>query len=65
MTGTPRLIERNAPWDFAGINSNGTAKPFDTSALAAGSHTVTAAVDLPNATTEGDQRGVFSSGPDV
>src|SRR5918996_509132 len=52
MTGSPRLIEKNAPWDFAGTASNGTAKPFDTSALSPGSHIVTAAIDLSNSTTE-------------
>jgi large repetitive protein len=61
MTGTPRLIEKNAPWDFAGGNSNGTAKPFDTSTLAQGSHTVTAVLDLSNSTTEVIS-GTFSVG---
>jgi glucose/arabinose dehydrogenase/N-acetylneuraminic acid mutarotase len=52
MTGSPRLIEKNAPWDFAGTDSNGAAKPFNTSALSPGSHIVTAAIDLSNSTTE-------------
>jgi large repetitive protein len=61
MTGTPRLVEKNAPWDFAGTATNGTAKPFDVSALAPGSHTVTAAMDLSNSTTEVIS-GTFSIG---
>ncbi|MGH3452392.1 MAG: hypothetical protein ACRDQW_17150, partial [Haloechinothrix sp.] len=61
MTGSPRLIEKNAPWDFAGTASNGTAKPFDTSALSPGSHIVTAAIELSNSTTEVIS-GTFSVG---
>lgn len=44
-TGTPRLTEKAAPWDFAGTASSGTANPFNASTLAAGTHTITAAVD--------------------
>lgn len=52
MSGTPRTTERNPPWDLAGGNSDGTARPFDTTGLADGSHTVTAAVSLSAGGTE-------------
>ena len=47
MAGTPRKVEGNAPWDFAGSATDGSALPFDASRLAPGAHTVTAAIDLP------------------
>jgi hypothetical protein len=52
MTGTPRSVERNAPWDFAGGNKDGTAKPFDTTTIPDGSHTITAAIDLSDGRKE-------------
>jgi hypothetical protein len=45
MTGTPRQLERNGPYDFAGGSVN-TANPFNTATLVNGTHTITAAVDL-------------------
>jgi hypothetical protein len=46
MAGPPRLTDAVAPFDLAGTNKNGTARPFDFGQLANGTHTVTAAVDL-------------------
>src|SRR5207237_10720035 len=45
MSGTPRQTEGAAPWDFAGTATNGTANPTNTTTIANGSHTITAAVD--------------------
>jgi N-acetylneuraminic acid mutarotase len=50
MTGAPRRTETTAPYDFAG-GSASTATAFDTATLANGTHTITAAVDLANATS--------------
>jgi hypothetical protein len=50
-TGTPRGTENNPPYDFAG-GTVSTASPFNTTAIADGAHTITAAVDLTNGTTE-------------
>lgn len=44
-TGSPRQIERNAPYDFAGGTST-EAFPFPTSSLPDGPHEITAAIDL-------------------
>jgi N-acetylneuraminic acid mutarotase/glucose/arabinose dehydrogenase len=52
MAGTPRLIEKGAPYDFAGTNADMTAKPFDTKKIADGSHTITAAVDRKTGGTQ-------------
>jgi hypothetical protein len=46
MSAAPRQVEYNAPFDFAGTASNGSAQPFDTGKLSAGTHRVTAAVIL-------------------
>jgi hypothetical protein len=51
-TGTPRKSEGSAPWDFAGTSANGTAIPFDTTTIADGPHSITAAVDLTAGGTE-------------
>lgn len=45
MTGTPRLTENGAPYDFAGTASDGTAKPFNTKTVSEAQHTITAAID--------------------
>jgi hypothetical protein len=45
MFGTPRRVEKSAPYDFAG-GSVSTANPFDTLTVSDGSHTLTAAVEL-------------------
>ena len=52
MTGTPYRIETGAPHDFTGTATDGKAKPFATSGLANGSHTISAAVDLTAGGTE-------------
>lgn len=43
-TGTPTKRERGAPFDLAGSNQDGTAKPYDTTHLSDGPHTMTAAI---------------------
>src|SRR5438552_2215922 len=45
MSGTPRQTEGAAPCDCAGTATNGTANPTNTTTIANGSHTITAAVD--------------------
>ncbi|HEX2027084.1 MAG TPA: fibronectin type III domain-containing protein [Nitriliruptorales bacterium] len=44
MSTTPYQVEKAAPFDLAGTASDGTALAYDTTALADGSHTVTAKV---------------------
>jgi hypothetical protein len=44
-TRSPRKVEKNAPWDFAGSAEDRSALPFDASTLSAGTHTITAAID--------------------
>jgi acid phosphatase type 7 len=51
MTGTPRKVESNAPYDFAG-GTVSTANPFKTATVSDGSHTITAAVVLTAGGTE-------------
>ena len=52
-TKTPIMTEGKAPWDFAGTETNvAFAKPYDSSQLADGVHTITAAVLFTNGTTE-------------
>jgi hypothetical protein len=51
MSGAPRQTESNPPYDFAG-GSVSTASPFRTTTVGDGSHTITAAVDLPDGTTQ-------------
>ena len=51
-SGTPRKTEKNAPWDFAGSAPDGSALPFDTTSLADGVHTITAAVTLSTGGSE-------------
>jgi Purple acid Phosphatase, N-terminal domain/Calcineurin-like phosphoesterase len=46
MIGLPRQVENSPPWDFAGGTSGGSAKPFDTTSLPDGTHTITVALDL-------------------
>ncbi|MGH3004342.1 MAG: Kelch repeat-containing protein [Gaiellaceae bacterium] len=52
MAGTPRLIEKLAPFDFAGTASDDTAKPFDTKKISEGSHTITAAIERSGSAEE-------------
>jgi len=51
MTGPPRQVENNAPYDFAG-GTVSTAKSFNTKSVADGPHTITAAIELTNGTTD-------------
>jgi hypothetical protein len=51
MSGTPRSVERTAPYDFAG-GTVSTANPFNTAGVSDGSHTITAAVELSGGGTE-------------
>ncbi|MGH7357551.1 MAG: purple acid phosphatase family protein, partial [Candidatus Rokuibacteriota bacterium] len=46
MTGSPDKVELFPPWDLAGTAANGVALPFDSTMLAEGLHTLTAAIDL-------------------
>jgi hypothetical protein len=50
-TGTPRRTENNAPYDFAGGTTT-VAASFDTTTIADGPHTITAAIDFLNGTTQ-------------
>jgi hypothetical protein len=45
MLKSPRQIDNNAPYDFAG-GSVSTANPFNTASVANATHTITAAIDL-------------------
>ena len=51
MTGSPRQVENNPPYDFAGGTAS-KADPFKTTALSDGQHTITAAIDLANGGTQ-------------
>lgn len=46
LAGLPRLVERAAPFDLAGTDEDGAARPFDTRALSEGEHTLTAVAEL-------------------
>jgi hypothetical protein len=50
MSGRPVRTERFKPYDLGGTKHDRrrTAKPFDTSRLSVGAHTLTAAIDLRN-----------------
>ncbi|MGH8982660.1 MAG: BACON domain-containing protein, partial [Acidimicrobiia bacterium] len=50
-SGRPAQREANPPWDFAG-GSVTAAKPFDTTDLADGTHTITAELELEGGGTE-------------
>ncbi len=52
VAGTPSRIDRAAPYDLAGTAADGRAIPFDTTKLANGRHTITAAIDLADGSTE-------------
>jgi hypothetical protein len=49
-TGTPGHVEGSAPLDFAGTASDGKAKPWDTTTVAAGEHSITVVVQTPSDT---------------
>ncbi|HEX2027141.1 MAG TPA: hypothetical protein VHF25_04000 [Nitriliruptorales bacterium] len=42
----PYQVEEHAPFDLAGTDVDGRARPFDTSTLAEGEHTITAVIHL-------------------
>lgn len=46
FTKKARKTESNAPFDFAGTATNGSALPFSTGSLSSGAHTISAVVDL-------------------
>jgi hypothetical protein len=52
MSGTPRKVEKTAPWDFVGSAPDDSALPFDTTRVADGVHVITAAVTLAAGGTE-------------
>jgi mannan endo-1,4-beta-mannosidase len=51
MTGTPTHIEGSAPIDFVGTDPAGKGKPWNASAAAGGTHTITAKVETKSGTT--------------
>ena len=51
MIGAETHVEGSAPIDFVGTDSAGKAKPWDTSKVAAGPHSITAKVVTSDATT--------------
>lgn len=46
MNGSPIQTEKKAAYDFAGTSSNGLAKPYDTTVLTDGAHTITVLIAL-------------------
>lgn len=50
-SGTPRQVEKAAPYDFSG-GTVSAAKPFDTTGISEGKHTITAEVTLSGGATE-------------
>jgi hypothetical protein len=51
MSGTATHVEGSAPLDFVGTDTAGNAKPWDTTKVAAGTHTITSLVVTSSATT--------------
>ena len=51
MTGTETHVESSAPLDFVGTATNGTAKPWNTTTVADGTHTLTVKVVTSSGTT--------------
>jgi hypothetical protein len=54
----PLATDKGAPFDFAGTAADGTARAYDTSKLADGSHTIRAVLTWSNGTTS-TRRGHF------
>ena len=52
MSGSPRKTESGWPHDFNGTAGDKTANAFDTTTIADGQHTITAAITLTDGTTE-------------
>jgi hypothetical protein len=63
MSGTPRKTESNGPFDFAGTATNGSANPFNTKTVSNGTHSITAAIDLLDGTTQVVRRSFVVSNP--
>ena len=51
MSGAATHVEGSAPIDFAGTASDGKAKPWDTTAVASGPHSITVALVTSSGTT--------------
>jgi hypothetical protein len=49
LRGTPRHSATRPPFDFVGTSAGGRARPFDTTRLSAGKHTIIAVVRRPSA----------------
>lgn len=58
-TGAPKYTEYSSPFDFAGTNSDGTARAFSTTGLSKGLHTITAQVTLSDGTVLPYVTGTF------
>jgi hypothetical protein len=58
-SGTPRMTENVAPFDFAGTATDGTAMPLNTAALPKGTHTVSAQAVLSDGTVLPVRVGTF------
>jgi hypothetical protein len=58
LQGSPIQIERITPYDFTGTASNGTAKPFQTTQVPDGTHSISALVMYTDGTSE-TLTGVF------
>jgi glucose/arabinose dehydrogenase/N-acetylneuraminic acid mutarotase len=54
MINPPYRVETGAPWDLVGTNVDAaqTAKPFRTKSISNGQHTLTAAIDYTNGSSE-------------
>ena len=52
MSGPPRQVENNPPYDFAGTARSGEANLFDTITVIDGSHVITALISLTGGETE-------------
>ncbi|MGH3452754.1 MAG: metallophosphoesterase, partial [Haloechinothrix sp.] len=63
MSGTPRKTESNGPFDFAGTATNGSANPFNTSTVSNDTHSITAALDLVDGSTQVVTRSFVVSNP--
>jgi hypothetical protein len=62
MTGTPTHVETVTPYDFVGTASDGSAEPFDTSTLSAGSHSIAQSVALTSGVAADDVTATFKVG---
>ncbi|MGH8984928.1 MAG: BACON domain-containing protein, partial [Acidimicrobiia bacterium] len=51
-SGPPVQVERGAPYDFAGTESDGAAAPFDSATLVDGGHEVTALVERSDGSSD-------------